>query len=162
MRIRLLALIFAFAVTTCKNKSDNPFAQRELYYYVNELGLKNCLEIDKGLDSLRGVFYGVELNKDSVPVYFKSSFATSKSENGNIGFGLRDFICSYKEFNFDSSGIEVIDDESKIPLMLNLEMAFLGYFNADSLLLLRLLGKHDSSGDHLTFLRMPSENKSVQ
>jgi hypothetical protein len=150
-------------ISTMKLCSYNktPMQDKEVFEYKDEKGYDNYIEIQKLGDSLRGFFFGVELNKDNVPVFFKASFSYPLSqkfvetENINeIYFKLTKFDISFNPFKSKADNSNLIKTEKDIPFILTRPIVFFGKRRGNNLELNRVLDVYDSKSDRLVFSKV--------
>lgn len=124
---------------------------KQVYQYINDMGLSNYIEIDTTSDSIHGTYYGVEFNRDTVLVYFISDFIAAKTTDDKISFKLQKYNYGYKPVYPGHRSEKLIRDKNKLPFMLTWYCS--GDFLGPMLRLQRIKDDYDNRADNMVFYK---------
>ena len=152
--IQVMVLI-CFSQIACRNMRSN---EQSKEIFVQKVGYKsnNYIKFIKDGDSLKGIFYGVDMMPSSKkPVYYQSELDNIKIETDKMQFTLNTFIFSNKPLNYYQDDAKLMNDKpDSIPFEYNYPITYMGERKGDTLKLNRTTALDDSRFTESIFIKV--------
>jgi hypothetical protein len=110
-----LILLLSFSQINCHSMDMSKSTKEVFVQKVNDT-LNNYIELIKEGDSLKGVFYGVEIDPSlKEPLYYKADLQNLKIEGNNISFSLTSCLYSNRSLYGNRDKSAWVKTEDTLP-----------------------------------------------